>query len=171
MAMPKSPVAINLVDVGGALALMQKPIENFRTANPELVSRITFTKAPAPELPASSRHSRMPGASTSTSCSAALDIVSAGNEQKLWAELLPKYADMLPKLEAIYLPGALDMQELGKGGAMCMVYYPRARCIEYAPEKVKTPPAPPRNCSPGRRPIRTSSSMRGRRIPGPGAPS
>jgi putative spermidine/putrescine transport system substrate-binding protein len=140
MAMPKSPVAINLVDVGGALALVQKPIENFRAAKPELVSRITFTKAPAPELPGKLKAQQDAGRVDIDFVLGGLDIVSAGNEQKLWSELLPKYADILPKPEAIYLKGALDMQALGKGGAMCMVYYPSGPLIEYAPERVKTPP-------------------------------
>ena len=41
---------ISVIDVGGALALMQKAFEDYRTANPKLVSRIAFVKAPAPEL-------------------------------------------------------------------------------------------------------------------------
>ena len=49
-ARPSSPVAINVIDVGGALALMQKAFEAYRKAKPEFVSRITYVKAPAPEL-------------------------------------------------------------------------------------------------------------------------
>ena len=48
---PKAPVVINVVDVGGALALLQDAIEAYKTKNPTYVSRFTFTKAPAPELP------------------------------------------------------------------------------------------------------------------------
>src|SRR3974390_2107596 len=48
--MPTSPIVINIIDVAGNLALTQKAIENYRKAHPELVSRFTFTKAPAPEL-------------------------------------------------------------------------------------------------------------------------
>ena len=50
-ALPKSPVTLNVVDVAGNLALTQDAIENYRAKHPNLVSRITFTKAPAPELP------------------------------------------------------------------------------------------------------------------------
>src|SRR4051812_18146861 len=50
-ALPKSPVSLSIVDVAGNLALTQKAIENYRRAKPNLVSRITFAKAPAPELP------------------------------------------------------------------------------------------------------------------------
>src|SRR5437868_10946836 len=48
---PKSPVVVNVVDVGGALALLQDAIEAYKTKNPTYISRFTFTKAPAPELP------------------------------------------------------------------------------------------------------------------------
>jgi putative spermidine/putrescine transport system substrate-binding protein len=140
MAMPKSPIAINLVDVGGALALVQKPIENFRAAKPELVSRITFTKAPAPELPGKLKAQQDAGRVDIDFVLGGLDVISAGNEQKLWTDLLPKFAGILPKPESIYLKGALDMHALAMGGAMCMVYYPSGPLIEYAPEKVKTPP-------------------------------
>ena len=40
---------INVVDVGGALALLQDAIESYKTVNPNV--KFTFTKAPAPELP------------------------------------------------------------------------------------------------------------------------
>ncbi len=50
-ALPKSLVTLNVVDVAGNLALTQDAIENYRAKHPNLVSRITFTKAPAPELP------------------------------------------------------------------------------------------------------------------------
>ena len=50
---PKAPVTINVVDVAGNLALTQDAMQNFATKNPSLVAKINFTKAPAPELPAS----------------------------------------------------------------------------------------------------------------------
>ena len=53
-AMPKSPVTINLVDVAGDLALTQTAIELYQKEHPQLVSKINFTKAPAPELPSKS---------------------------------------------------------------------------------------------------------------------
>ena len=49
--MPTGPIAINVVDVAGNLALTQDALEAYKTQNPKLVSKITFTKAPAPELP------------------------------------------------------------------------------------------------------------------------
>src|SRR4029450_8554437 len=53
--LPASPVALNFVDVAGNLALTQKAIEAYAAKNPKLVSKVTFSKAPAPELPGESR--------------------------------------------------------------------------------------------------------------------
>ena len=49
LPLPTSPVTLNFVDVAGNLALTQKAIEAYRDKNPKLVSKINFTKAPAPE--------------------------------------------------------------------------------------------------------------------------
>ena len=68
LAMPTAPVALNIIDVAGNLALTQKAIENYRKAKPNVVSRIAFTKAPSPSCLASSRRSRMRTASISIWC-------------------------------------------------------------------------------------------------------
>ena len=57
-ALPKSPVTLNIVDVAGNLALTQGAIENFAKKHPELVAKVNFTKATAPELPRRCRSSR-----------------------------------------------------------------------------------------------------------------
>jgi hypothetical protein len=49
-ALPASPQTINVIDVAGNLALTQKAIEKYRADHAKTVSRITFIKAPAPEL-------------------------------------------------------------------------------------------------------------------------
>jgi putative spermidine/putrescine transport system substrate-binding protein len=138
--LPKSPVVLNVIDVGGALALVQKPLENYRAAKPNLVSKITFTKAPAPELPGKIKAQQDANRVDIDLVLGGLDALSAGIEQKLWIPLLPKYAKSLPVPETVYLKAALDMHNLGGGQGMCMVYYPSGPLLEYSPERVKTPP-------------------------------
>ena len=47
--MPKAPVTLSIVDACGDLSLTQKIcFENYRQANPNLISHFTFTKAPEP---------------------------------------------------------------------------------------------------------------------------
>ena len=84
LAMPTAPVALNIVDVAGNLALTQKAIENYRKAKPKAVSRITFTKAPAPELPGKIKAQQDANRVDIDMVLTGTDALSAGIDQKLW---------------------------------------------------------------------------------------
>ncbi|GAC1339421.1 MAG: extracellular solute-binding protein [Acetobacteraceae bacterium] len=140
-AKPKSPLAVTVVDVAGNLALTQKAFEAYRRANPEMVSRFTFTKAPAPELPAKLRAQQAANRVDIDLVLTGSDGLSAGIEQKIWTELLPAQAAHLPKLDEVLLPPAAKMQALAQGQGVIVVYSPGGPMLEYMPDKVKTPPA------------------------------
>ncbi len=140
---PKAPVVINVVDVGGALALLQDAIEAFKTKNPTYVSRFTFTKAPAPELPGKLKAMQAANRADIELVLGGLDILSAGIEQGLWESILPGHADKFPNVKANYLPAAAKMQELAKDQALAVVFMPAGPLVEYNPAKVKEPPTSP----------------------------
>src|SRR5258708_36361986 len=106
---PKSPVVINVVDVGGALALLQDAIEAYKTKNPTYVSRFTFTKAPAPELPGKLKAMQDAGRSDIELVLGGLDILSAGIEQNLWEAVLTNHAAKFPGAKDNYLDPAKKM--------------------------------------------------------------
>ena len=54
-AKPKNPLSINIIDAAGNLALTQPAFDNYRRSNPDLIARMTFTKATSPELPSKIR--------------------------------------------------------------------------------------------------------------------
>lgn len=140
-AMPRSPVVISVIDVGGALALMQKAFENYAAANPNLVSRIVFVKAPAPELASKIKAQQNAGRSDLDLILTGSDGLAAGLEQNLWLKLLPDFAEKFPKLEENYEPAALALHKAqGDGFGVVVNYYPSGPLIEYAPERVKTVP-------------------------------
>lgn len=140
LPLPTSPVALNIIDVAGNLALTQKAIENYRKAKPNLVSRITFTKAPAPELAGKIKAQQDAGRVDIDLVLTGTDALSAGIDQKLWVELIPQHEGSLPKLNDIYLPAAAKMQTLAKGQGVVVTYYPSGPLLEYMPDKVKTVP-------------------------------
>jgi putative spermidine/putrescine transport system substrate-binding protein len=140
LAMPTSPVALNIIDVAGNLALTQKAIENYRKAKPNVVSRITFTKAPSPELAGKIKAQQDAGRVDIDLVLTGTDALSAGVEQNLWVNLLGTHASALPKLDEIYLPAAAKMQALAKGQGIVVTYYPSGPLLEYMPDRVKTPP-------------------------------
>jgi putative spermidine/putrescine transport system substrate-binding protein len=137
---PSSPVTINVVDVGGALALLQDAIEGYKTAAPNAVSRFTFTKAPAPELPAKIKAMQAANRADIDLVLGGLDIMSAGIEQGLWTRMLPDHANKFTGLIDNYLPAAKKMQELAKDQAIAVVFMTSGPLIEYNPDKVKDAP-------------------------------
>jgi putative spermidine/putrescine transport system substrate-binding protein len=139
--LPKSPVAISVIDVGGALALMQKAFDAYRDANPQLVSRITYVKAPAPELASKIKAQQDAGRIDLDMVLTGSDGLAAGLEQNLWLKLLPTYADKFPGLEENYEPAALNLHRAqGQGFGVVINYYPSGPLLEYAPDRVKNVP-------------------------------
>ena len=140
LTMPKSPVALTLVDTTGDLALTQGVIENYRRANPHLVSRITFAKAPQPELPSKIKAQQDAKRVDIDLVLASYDGLTAGMAQNLWVQLLPTYERALPKLDDIYLDGARRIQAQIKGLGVVTAYSPYGSVIEYMPDRVKQVP-------------------------------
>lgn len=140
-AQSAAPVTLNIIDVAGNLQLTQEGIERFRTQNPNLISRITFSRAPSPELPAKLKAMQNAGRVDIDLVLTGPGALSDGIEQGLWTELLPAHADALPKPEAVFSAGALRMQEqLGHGQGLAIVYSPSGPILEYAPERAGKPP-------------------------------
>src|SRR5215212_9432839 len=140
LALPKSPVAISIIDPAGNLALTQKAIENYRKAKPNLVSRFIFTKTTAPELPAKIKAQQDAGRVDIDLVLTGNDALAAGIDQNLWIPIAKDYASKLPNFSEIYLEGAYKMQGLAQGQGVVVSYYPSGPLIEYMPDKVKKVP-------------------------------
>lgn len=139
-AKPKAPLAITIVDVAGNLALTQKAFESYRQAKPEMVSRFTFSKAPAPELPAKLRAQQAANRVDIDLVLTGTDALAAGIDSKIWSPLFPEHAGNLPNLQSILLDPAWKMQSLAQNEAVVISYYPSGPLLEYMPDQVKSPP-------------------------------
>jgi putative spermidine/putrescine transport system substrate-binding protein len=137
---PASPVTLNVVDVAGQLQLTQRAMDDFAKANPKLVTKISYSQAPAPELPGKLKAQQDAGRVDIDLVLTGTDALSAGVAQKLWVPLLADYASALPDMNAILQPGAVKMQGLAQGQAVCVVFCPAGPLLEYMPDTVKTPP-------------------------------
>jgi putative spermidine/putrescine transport system substrate-binding protein len=141
--MPKAPVTINVVDVGGALALLRDAIEAYRTKYPNVVAKFNFSPAPAPELPGKLKAMQAADRTDIDLVLGGTDILSAGIDQGLWVRILPDHAAQFPGVLDNYLPAALKMQELAKDQALAVVFMPAGPLLEYNPDKVKQVPTTP----------------------------
>jgi putative spermidine/putrescine transport system substrate-binding protein len=140
LAKPASPVSLNIVDVAGDLALTQTAIENYRKAKPDWVSKISFAKAPSPEMPGKIKAQQDANQVDIDMVLTGLGVLSAGIDQRLWMEMLPAHAADLPDLKSLYIDPAWRMQAMAEGQGVLVTYYPSGPLFEYAPERVKTVP-------------------------------
>jgi putative spermidine/putrescine transport system substrate-binding protein len=138
--LPAAPVSLNVMDAGGQLQLTQGAMEAYAKANPRLVSKISFSQAPAPELPGKLKAQQDAGRVDIDLALIGNDSLSAGIKQGLWIPLITDYAAALPNLQDIYLPGAWKMQALAENQAVCVVFCPAGPILEYMPDQVKQPP-------------------------------
>ena len=142
-AMPKSPVTLNIVDVAGNLALTQDAIDLYVKDHPQAVSKVTYTKAPAPELPGKLKAMQGAGRSDIDLVMTGTDFLAAGIEQGVLMQVLPAYAAKFPNLMANYQPAAAKMQELAHDHGVAVVFMPAGPLLEFNPDKVKQVPTTP----------------------------
>ncbi|KWH49927.1 ABC transporter substrate-binding protein [Burkholderia anthina] len=138
-----APVSLNIVDVAGNLQLTQKAIEAFKEKNPNLVATVTFTNAPAPQLPGKIKAMQAAGRADIDLVLTGTDALAAGIEQNLWQKLLPDNAAALPGVLDKYAPGPRKMQDLAQGYGLEVTYMPAGPLLEYNPAKVSDPPKTP----------------------------
>lgn len=135
------PVDLSIVDVAGNLQLTRTGIERFRTANPGLVSRITYSQAPSPELPGKLKAQQAANRVDIDLVLTGPGALSDGVTQGLWEEVLPKHAAALPTLDTLFTPGARMMQEnFGRGQGIAVAYSPSGPLFEYAPARMQAVP-------------------------------
>ena len=138
--LPSSPVALNVIDAAGNLALTQPIFDKFAAQNSNLVSRFTFNKAPAPELPGKIRAQQRANRVDIDMVIIGPDALSAGLVDDIWTDIIALPENGLPKLQDIYLDPAWRMQEQGKGKGVVVSYYPSGPLLEYMPDRVPNVP-------------------------------
>src|SRR5438270_13577308 len=139
-SMPSGPVTLNVVDVAGNLALTQDAFELYAKRNPNRISKFTFTKAPAPELPGKLKAMQSAGRNDIDLVLTGVGFLGNAIEQGLLVKLLPEYSAKFPSLMNNYQPPAAKMQELAQGQGIEVVFMPAGPLLEYNPAKVKQVP-------------------------------
>ncbi|WP_255955501.1 ABC transporter substrate-binding protein [Streptomyces odontomachi] len=137
---PSKPVSLEILDVAGNLQLTQGMIDDFVKQHPDIVKKVTYSKAPAPDLAGKIKAQQQADQVDIDLVLTGTDGLAAGLSQNLWA-------DMSSHQKAIgdpdYLAPAADMAKLAQGKGTAIVYYPSGPLLEYNPDKVKNPPKTP----------------------------
>ncbi|MGX5736857.1 extracellular solute-binding protein [Bosea thiooxidans] len=136
-----APVALNIIDVAGNLQLTQIAIERFAKENPKLISRLNFSRAPSPELPAKIKAQQQANRVDIDLVLTGPGAMSDGIQQGLWVDVWKSHAKDLPKQEEVYHEQALMMQRnFGQNEGVAVVYSPSGPLFEYVAERLKTVP-------------------------------
>ncbi len=138
-----APVTLNIVDVAGNLAVTQKALEAFRDQNPDLVSSMTFTNAPAPQIPGKIKAMQSAGRSDIDLVLTGTDALAAGIEQGLWIKLLPDHDNVFKADTDKDQPAAAKMQQLAQGYGLEVSFMQGGPLLEYNPKTVPNPPKTP----------------------------
>lgn len=136
-----APVMLNIIDVAGNLQLTQIAIEKFAKDNPKLISRLNFSRAPSPELPAKIKAQQQANRVDIDLVLTGPGAMSDGIQQGLWVDVWKSHAAGLPKQEEVYHEQALMMQRnFGQNEGVAVAYSPSGPLFEYVPDRLKTVP-------------------------------
>jgi putative spermidine/putrescine transport system substrate-binding protein len=138
-AKPAKPVVLNVLDVAGNLQLTQGMIDEFVQKNPGIISKVTYSKAPAPDLVGKIKAQQNAGRVDIGLVLTGVDGMAAGTEQGLWQPVLPLFKDRLTNMNNYQEPAA-KMQALAGNYGVTVTYYPSGPLVEYMPTKVPNPP-------------------------------
>jgi len=140
LTLPKSPVTLNVVDAAGNLALTRPIFDDFQAQHKDLVSRFTFSNAPAPQLPTKVQAQQRAKRVDIDMVIIGPDAMSEGLQSDIWVNIADLPSNGLPDLKSVYLEPAWRMQQLTKGRGVTVTYYPSGPLLEYLPEQVPTVP-------------------------------
>lgn len=137
---PSKPVVLNILDVAGNLQLTKPMIENFVKAHPDIISKVNYSKAPAPDMAGKLKSEQAAGQNQTNLVLTGTDGLAAAISQNLAVKAVPDFAGKLPPLDQIYQPAAAAMQQLSQGYGVELVYYPSGPLLEYNPATVGKAP-------------------------------
>jgi putative spermidine/putrescine transport system substrate-binding protein len=141
LPLPSRPVILNIIDVAGNLQLTQTSIERFARENPQLVSRVSFQRAPSPELPGKIRAQQAAGRVDIDMVLTGPGAMSDGIGLGLWIDVWTRYPGQLPDAASTYHEAALMMQRnFGSDQGVAVAYSPSGPLFEYAPARVREVP-------------------------------
>src|SRR3954454_13730341 len=81
---PSAPVSLNILDVAGDLQLTQGMIDEFTQKNPKVISKVTYSKATAPELAGKIKAQQDAGRVDIDVVLTGVAGLAAGIDQNLW---------------------------------------------------------------------------------------
>lgn len=143
LALPSSPVTLNLVDVAGDTQVAQPMINAYIAAHPKYLSKVNFETGDATQIVSKLKAQQAAGV-------AQIDIVLTGNDalglgvnQGVYQKLFPTYKKQLGSSVAQYQPGAMKLFKMTQGYATVNDFGDYGPLLEYLPKNISSAPSTP----------------------------
>ncbi|AQR96674.1 ABC transporter substrate-binding protein [Clostridium saccharoperbutylacetonicum] len=137
------PITLNIIDVSGSMQLVGDSIDQFKTANPDLISDIKITKATSLEVPSLLKAQILSENVQTGLVFTGIDGMSTCIKKDVIENIMPQYSSSFPDLENNYTAGAKATYNLVKGYGITYVYSPSGPLFTYNPDTVKNVPKSP----------------------------
>jgi putative spermidine/putrescine transport system substrate-binding protein len=141
--LPSKPVSLTVLDVSGDLTSTQQLIENFKKANPKLVTSVKFLTADSPALVGKVKAEQNAGHVDIDLVLTGNDGVAAGLKQNMWVKLFPNLASALPNPSATLTPVGQTLQKLAVNHGLVNRAGANGPLLQYDPKTAGKIPTTP----------------------------
>lgn len=138
-----NPITLNIIDVSGSMQLVGDAINQFKSANPGLISNIVVKKSSALEVPSLLKAEILSEDVQTDLIFTGIDGISTCIDRDVIEKIMPAYSSSFPNLEGNYNDGAKATYDLAKGYGITYVYSPSGPMFSYNPDKIPNVPKTP----------------------------
>lgn len=140
---PTSPIALTMLDGAGNLTGAKVIYEKFAKEHPELVSKISYESASAPDVAGKIRAQQMANKVDISVVLGGPDVLGGASGQNLLLKLEPDYSSSLPDLNSVYDQGRMDFQNQGNGFGLVNRFDQAGPMLAHQPGTLPQPPDTP----------------------------
>lgn len=124
------PIALNILDVGGAQRVTERIVDNFIAEHPDVISSVTWETGGAPDIVGTIKPQVDSGQLSIDIVLTGSDGLAAGVSQDLWLPIATDHADQLSN-QSGYLDSARKQQDLSGGFGVLYSYTPNGPLVWY----------------------------------------
>ncbi len=140
LALPSSPVTLNLVDVAGDMQVAQPMIEDYIKAHPDRVKKVNFDTGDATQIVSKLKAQQSAGKTQIDILLTGNDALGLGIEEGVFTKLWPTYEAQLADSVSTYQEGAKKLFDDTNGFATVNDFGNYGPLLEFLPSSVPEPP-------------------------------
>ncbi|MBK1811837.1 extracellular solute-binding protein [Clostridium sp. YIM B02505] len=139
----EKPITLDIMDISGTMQLVGDAIDQFKAANPGLISEVVVKKASVLEAPSLLKSQILAEDMQTDLIFTGIDGLSNAIDRDVIEKIMPNYSSSFPELENNYSDGAKATYKLVNGYGITYVFSPSGPLFTYNPDNVPNVPKTP----------------------------